>query len=433
MSVVGIIAEYNPLHLGHVHHLETARAITGAHGLICVLSSNFVQRGEPALVSKWARAQMALSSGADLVIELPSAFSCASAEYFSAGAVSVLHNTGIVDYLCFGSEEGNIGVLETAAEQFAFESEPFKENLKEGLNGGLSYAVARQKALESVLSDLKRNNDSCDYENKADSIVNAISKPNNILGIEYIKALIRMNSPIKPVTIKRIGQGYNSMKHTSSYASATAIRSHIQELSAGNLLCDTDAFLHNNLSPECLKTLLGEFNSGRGPVFPQAFENILLYAFRTKSVSEIRSLPYMEEGLENRLKQAAQKSASYDELVRRVVTKRYPASRIRRILFSMLTGMTGEFLEELKNNGYAQYIKILGFNETGRALLADIKKKARLPIITKPASYGELDSRPAEKLFEYETKATDVYALGFRSSIERIGGKEFTTSPICPK
>ena len=429
MSVIGIVAEYNPLHLGHLHHLKYARKATNAQGLICVLSGNFVQRGEPALISKWARTQMALISGADLVIELPSAFSCASAEYFSAGAVSILDSLGIVDYLCFGSENGNIEDLEWVAEIFAYESEDFKQNLKERLNDGLSYAIARQKALEKILLNYKGKpcDNFCD-EAKVKNIINAISKPNNILGIEYIKALKRLKSQIKPITIKRIGQDYNSLERASSYSSATAIRQHIQETFTSS--CEIDSFLQNNISQECLKVMFDEFVSGRGPVFAEAFENILLYIFRSKSLNEIRSLPYMEEGLENRLKQASLESVSIDEFVKKVVTKRYPTSRIKRILFSALTGITGEFLEELKNNGYAQYIRVLGFNETGRTLLSKMKKKARLPIITKPASYDEIDNKLAVKLFEHEARTTDAYVLGYPFLKERAGGMEFKTSPV---
>ncbi|NLB79364.1 MAG: nucleotidyltransferase [Clostridiaceae bacterium] len=431
MSVVGIISEYNPLHLGHLHHIKYARKATNAQGCICILSSNFVQRGEPAIVSKWARIQMALFSGADLVLELPSAFSCASAEYFSSGAVSILQSLGVVDYLCFGSEEGNIDALETAAEQFAYESESFKKTLKNGLSEGLSYAVARQKALETVLINNNSKIGPNDYnDTKVNNVISAIGKPNNILGIEYIKALKRLKSPIKPVTIKRIGEDYNSLERASTHSSATAIRKHIQDVFNSNSSYNQDTFLNNNLSKECLKVLLDEFSSGRGPVFPEAFESMLLYAFRIKSADEICSLPYMEEGLENRLKEAAMESISYNELVRKTVTKRYPASRIKRILFSMLTGMTGEFLNELKNNGYSQYIRVLGFNETGRALLSEMKKRATLPIITKPASYNELDNKLSVKLFEHEARATDAYVLGYPVPKERIGGMEFITSPI---
>ena len=431
MSVVGIISEYNPLHFGHIHHLDHARNITEAQGLICVMSSNFVQRGEPAIVSKWARTQMALVSGADLVIELPTAFSCSSAEYFASGGVSILNSLGIVDYLSFGSEEGSIDALESTAEHFAYENQDFKENLKNGLNDGLSFAVARQKALETLLINNKEK-DNQEYfdEIKINNVINAINKPNNILGIEYIKALKRLKSSIKPITTKRIGQDYNSVERAASYSSATSIRHHIQEIMTSGLSYDNDTFLKNNMSDECLKIMIAEFSAGRGPVFPEAFENILLYAFRAKSLSELRSLPYMEEGLENRLKQAALEATSYHEFVGKVVTKRYPTSRIKRILISMLLGMTGEFLDELKNNGYAQYIRILGFNETGRALLSEIKKKAHLPIITKPASYNDLDNKLAVKLFEHEVHSTDTYVLGYRDSKHMIGSQEYTFSPI---
>lgn len=431
MSVIGIISEYNPLHFGHIHHLNYARNITEAQGLICVLSSNFVQRGEPAIVSKWARTQMALVSGADLVVELPSAFSCSSAEYFASGGVSILNSLGIVDYLSFGSEEGSIDTLESTAEHFAYENQAFKENLKSGLNDGLSYAVARQKALETLLLNNKTK-DSQKYfdDTKIKNVINAINKPNNILGIEYIKALKRLKSSIKPITTKRIGKDYNSIERATSYSSATSIRHHIQEILTSGLSYDNNTFLKNNMSEECLKVMLAEFGTGRGPVFPEAFENILFYAFRAKSLSEIRSLPYMEEGLENRLKQAALEATSYHEFVGKVVTKRYPASRIKRLLISMLLGMTGEFLDELKNNGYAQYIRVLGFNETGRTLLSEIKKKAQLPIITKPASYNDLDNKLAVKLFEHEVRSTDAYVLGYSFPKERVGGMEFKTSPI---
>lgn len=431
MSVVGIISEYNPLHFGHIHHLNYARNITEAQGLICVLSSNFVQRGEPAIVSKWARTQMALVSGADLVVELPSAFSCSSAEYFASGGVSILNSLGIVDYLSFGSEEGSIDTLESTAEHFAYENQAFKENLKSGLNDGLSYAVARQKALETLLLNNKTK-DSQKYfdDTKIKNVINAINKPNNILGIEYIKALKRLKSSIKPITTKRLGKDYNSIERATSYSSATSIRHHIQEILTSGFSYDNNTFLKNNMSEECLKIMLAEFGTGRGPVFPEAFENILFYAFRAKSLSEIRSLPYMEEGLENRLKQAALEATSYHEFVGKVVTKRYPASRIKRLLISMLLGMTGEFLDELKNNGYAQYIRVLGFNETGRTLLSEIKKKAQLPIITKPASYNDLDNKLAVKLFEHEVRSTDAYVLGYSFPKERVGGMEFKTSPI---
>lgn len=419
MPVVGIIAEYNPLHNGHAHHLDHVREFSSGEGIICVLSSNFVQRGEPSLLSKWARTRMALEAGADLVLELPSAFSCASAEYFASGAVSILHSLGIVDCLSFGSEEGGIEALETAAEILAFENDEFREKLKDGLNKGLSFAVSRQEALKAILES-KTVQD-------AGNAAEAISQPNNILGIEYLKALKRFKSSIKPVTIKRLGQGYNSLERDSSFSSATAIRHHIRVMEHKSI--SEDQFLINNMPSASISILDQETGEGRSPVFPEDYTDIIIHLFRNMPLESIAKLPYMGEGLENRLKKAAIESVSLDDMVSRVVTSRYPTSRIKRILFSMLTGMTAEFLDELKANGYAQYIRVLGFNDKGRLLLSRIRKKASLPVIVKPAGFRRLDDL-ARRLFEHEIRSTDAYVLGYRSPNHRIGGQEFISSPV---
>lgn len=419
MPVVGIIAEYNPLHAGHTYHLKKAREMTQADACVIVLSSHFVQRGEPALVSKWARTKMALHSGADLVLELPSVFSCASAEYFASAAVKILDSLGIVTHLCFGSEEGNIAPLEAAASHLAFESEAFKAALKEGLHQGLSFASAREIAIQQ----------------EAQEVSHILGKPNNILGVEYIKALKRMGSTIRPVTISRKGQGYNSLVYAGSFSSASAIRKYMMEAGSGNsyisLFTDSiSPFLRDNLPEASLTILADEIMQGRGPVTVQAFEGVLLYRLRTMPLHELARLPYMENGLENRIKQAALQSASYEELVAAVVTSRYPASRIRRILCALLMGLTHDFLQELKAGGYAQYIRVLGFNRTGRQLLSSVKKNMALPLITKPANYTQLTSELGKRLFEMEITAGDIYALGYPNRDLRKGGSEWKASPI---
>ena len=417
MSVVGIIAEYNPLHIGHAHHLEKARLITQAEACVCVLSSSFVQRGEPALVSKWARTSMALKAGADLVVELPSAFSCASAEYFSSAAIKILDSLGVVTHLCFGSEEGQIEPLEAAAALLAFESESFKASLKEGLKQGLSFASARERAMTQ----------------ETHGSLNVLGKPNNILGVEYIKAIKRLGSTLSPVTITRRGEGYNSLDYASSFSSASAIRKHISEAPQLNytaLFTDPhSAFLMSNLPEVSFKLLAEEFAAGRGPVYSRAFEGILLHRLRTISADELSQLPYMENGLENRIKQAAFESVDLDELVSSIITSRYPASRVKRILCALMMGLTGDFLNELKEAGYAQYIRVLGFNETGRQLLSSIKKKLILPLLTKPANYTQLPSL-GKKLFEMEIRATDTYVLAYPNPASRLGGSELLASPL---
>lgn len=419
MSVVGIIAEYNPLHCGHEYHIKNARNLTGAEACVCVLSSNFVQRGEPGLVSKWARTKMALLSGADLVVELPSVFSCGSAEYFSAGAISILESLGFIDYLCFGSEKGEIEPLETAAQHLAFENEFFKEILRAGLQDGLSFAASRQNALKATLENDKNT-------------IDIINKPNNILAVEYIKAIKRMGSKIKPLTIKRKGQGYNETAHhidKHDFSSATSIRHYIEKMDDTSL-CQHDSYILNSIPKPCIDVLCEEFRSGRGPVFLKSFGNTVLHLFRTMGVNSISRLPYMENGLENRMKDAAFESATVEEFVNKVVTKRYPASRVKRIIICALTGLTNDFLESLKSNGYAQYIRILGFNETGRRILSDNKKKVSLPIITKPASFSKMESNLASQLFQHEIRSTAAYVLGYPDKNLRYGNVELTTSPI---
>lgn len=420
MPVLGIIAEYNPLHCGHAYHIKKAKEITDADTCIIVLSSNFVQRGEPAIISKQARTKMALLNGADLVLELPSAFSCASAEYFAAASVKILNSLSCVDYLCFGSEDGSLHNLEKTADLLAFESSELKASLKSFLDKGLSFAAARQNAILTV----DDSNQEGSPNNSQD--IHHITKPNNILGIEYIKALKRLGSSIKPVTTPRIGQGYNSTEAADSYSSATAIRKHISDSELHSKFARTD-FLKNNIPQSSLDTLEEEFSQGLAPVYPKNYEKTLLHLLRNMSSEELATLPYMGEGLENRLKKAAINAVSFDEIVLKTVTSRYPASRIKRILISLLTCMTSEFLQELKLNGYAQYIRVLGLNEKGRQLLSRIKKKALLPILTKPADYRrKLNNNLAQRLFEHEIRATDAYVLGFPDSKKSLGATEFT-------
>lgn len=420
MRVVGIVAEYNPLHEGHLFHLQSAKKETGADYCVCVLSSNFVQRGEPSIFSKWARTRMALDIGADLVLELPVVLSSASAEYFASGAVRVLDSLNCVDYLCFGSEEGKIENLEKAAAFLVDESDEFKTELRRALDSGMSFAAARQLAV-SRCSDIP------------ESISSVLDKPNNILSIEYMKALRRFGCGMKPVTIKRVGQGYNSLERANSFSSATAIRQHLSQAIGSGKSVEEDTFLKSNLPATSLEIMADEISMGRGPVFPEAFETLLLHLVRSTSLKVLKTLPYMEEGLENRLKDAAMNSVSLSELISSAVTVRYPASRIRRILCALLTGITGEFLDEIKANGYAQYIRVLGFNENGRQLLARVKKKVHLPLLTRPVSYNKLESRLAQRLFEYESKATDAYVLAYPNAKLREGGSEFRAQPIYKK
>jgi predicted nucleotidyltransferase len=212
MKVLGIVAEYNPFHNGHLYHIQKSKEATGCDYVVCVMSGNFIQRGEPALLNKWARAEMALINGVDLVIELPVYYSLASAEFFAFGSVKLLDSLGIIDCLCFGSESGTIKELDMFADVFINEPESYKMFLSKNLKLGYSFPKSRSIALSEFLSTSGIN----------DQKLDELSKSNNILGIEYIKALKRISSAIKPYTIERIGTGYRSEKALGKIASATA-------------------------------------------------------------------------------------------------------------------------------------------------------------------------------------------------------------------
>ncbi|NLV63912.1 MAG: nucleotidyltransferase [Clostridiaceae bacterium] len=407
MNVLGIVSEYNPLHSGHVYHIAASREKIGATHVVCVMSGNFVQRGEPAVVDKWARAKMALHSGVDLVLELPVVFACASAEIFARGAVRILDKTGIVDYLGFGSEQGEIETLKHIASVLVEEPSEFRLLLKDYLKQGLSFPAAREKAVTGYLNDIPED---------------IMNKSNNILAIEYLKALIASGSGIKPVTIKRKGSAYQDSIITESFSSATAIRHFLKE--AGSV---SDPVLNGNL-PSQTRSVLGEyFENSRGPVFPEDFADIIIYLIRTIGPAKLKHTPDVNEGLESRLISAAFKAGTLDDLIETSATSRYPSTRIKRILFNTLLGITTTDLKSILADEACGYIRILGFNERGRELLQRMQDTAAIPVITKTAKYRSALTGLSKKMFEYDVRATDVYVLAFNDRSQRGGDQDFTT------
>lgn len=416
MKAAGLITEYNPFHNGHLYHLEQSKRASNADCIICVMSGNFIQRGEPALLNKWARTKMALCSGADLVLELPVVYAMASAEFFAYGAVKILESTGVTDFICFGSENGSIQELDKIADILVKEPVKYKRLLKLNLDKGLSFPKARELALIEYL-----------YKDSipAGDLELVISQPNNILGIEYLKALKKLGSSIIPITIKRIGSMYGSEKITGSISSATAIRKHIFDASLnmwGNL---------SEVIPEnSLNIMKKEFDEGRAPIFPDSFGDVILACLRKMTAEEIKSLPYVSEGLENRIKESVNVSGSFNELVENICTRRYPRTRIKRILFHSLTGMTGEELDEFNSKGGPQYIRVLGFNEMGRQILSIMNDKASLPVIVKTANFKNTPNPLLDRMLEIESSATDMYVLGCSNTGFRHAGQEFTQNVI---
>ena len=357
--ITGIITEYNPFHKGHKYHLERAKSDTSADGIVCVMSGNFMQRGIPAIIDKWKRTEMAIRNGVDLVLELPMVYSLSSAEHFAFGSVSLLNSLGVIDHLYFGSEEGNIDLLESIANTLVAEPETYQSSLKRYLNTGLPFHSSRANALN-------------DYLNSND-ILDVLSSSNNILGIEYIKAIKVLKSSIIPKTLKREGSMYNDSKLNSVFSSATSIRKHIKENSLDKL--------ENALTKNSYDILFNLSSSDYPFTFEEDMFKYIKYKLLTSS-NCLSSLPDISEGLDNKILKEVLVSDSLDELILNSKSKRYTYTRISRILAQTFLNLEDYDLLNLSKSP-APYARVLGFNSNGRDILKKIKSKNNIDIITK--------------------------------------------------
>lgn len=410
MKVVGIISEYNPFHNGHKYHLEAAREACGADYAVCIMSGSFVQRGEPAIFDKWSRAKMAVMNGADLVIELPVVYSCQPAEIFALGAVKILNAMATVDHICFGSELGDTEALHKLAGLLHNEPAAFKRLLKKQLEQGVSYPKAVSKALTEYSGPVSGSS--------ADDI---LQNPNNVLGIEYIKALMSLNSPIRPVAVKRIASGYNDLEIKSSIASATAIRNEIKN---GGITENVRLAMSSN----SIDIIVSNMGINKPPLYLKDFSDLLLYKLRLMDEAELRKYMNVREGIENRLKKYARSSSDIEELIEAVKTKRYTRTYIQRLLCHLLLDMKKADIALFKGLEYPSYIRVLAFNEKGTALLKEVKKRSSYPVISKVADFQCEDER-VHRMFKYDLHATDVYNLGYKAPEHKKGSRDYLTSP----
>ena len=391
-NVVGIIGEYNPFHNGHAYHVQKTKEITNADYIIAIVSGGFVQRGNVSLIDKWSKADMALTNGIDLVIELPTVYSISSAENFAYGAIKILNSLKIVDTLSFGSESCNLEALEKIADILIEEPAEFKTLLEHELSKGLSFPKARENALLMYLNDIRK-------------YTNILSSPNNILAIEYLKALKRTKSKIKPIAIKRVNVGYNDLGTKNNFASATAIRKKIID--------NTPSGISKLMPSSSYKILYNSIKKGHYVKDIKAFEKQILYVLRKMSLEEIKNLPDVSEGLENSIKNAADSCNTITEFMNIVKTKRYTSTRIQRILLYALLGITKN---DMKNSQKIQpYIRVLGMNEKGKELISKISRfRTKLDIITSVKKY--VDSNPNKdslNMLNIDINATNVYTLGY--------------------
>lgn len=377
MAAAGIITEYDPLHMGHVHLMAEARRLLGPDTeIICVMSGNYVQRGDFAIVSKFARAAAAVQSGADLVLELPVPWALSSAEGFAAGAVELLKATGAVTHLVFGSEGGAVAPLVRCAEALCAES--FPERLREELKKGDSFPAARQRALEALLPGTDAG---------------ALSRPNDTLGVEYCKAL--RGSGIQPVAVPRRGAGHNSEAAEGGFVSASVIRALLRrEEEAALRLC----------APAMAEAYRAERAAGRAPAVLANCERAVLARLRFLEEADWAALDPGNEGLYRRFARASRSAVSAAELLEAVKTKRYPLARLRRMVFRAYLGLPPAPPER------PAYLRVLAANQRGTSLLAGMRKTAALPVLTKPAAVRRLGPG-AQRLFGLEARADRLYAL----------------------
>lgn len=377
MNILGIIAEYNPFHNGHLYHLKSALSKTNADYTVCVMSGNFIQRGEPALFNKFIRTDMAIKNGIDLVVELPVYYSVATAEKFAYAGIKLLNECG-ANYVSFGCETADISQLTSISNLLSNETNEYKSELKKQLDLGLSYPDARSKVISKLLN----------------ISAHIINQPNNILAIEYLKSISQINPAITPVPIERVDSNYYDTDSKTNILSATGIREKLMNLD------DVDIFIPQNT----LKLM-------ENPIFLQDFEQLILFSLRKMSIEELKKLPDVTEGLENRIFSAVISSSTLTELIDKIKTKRYPLTRIKRILISALLGLSKEKLQEFDKYNGPQYIRILGCNEKGKELLSIISQKTSIPIVTSVNKFLSKANDLQKDMLYKDILATNIYTL----------------------
>ena len=396
MKTAGIICEYNPFHRGHAWQIGEARRLLGAEtAVVCAMSGDFVQRGDFAVMRARARAEAAVRGGADLVLELPLPWAISSAEGFARGGAAVLEAAGLVDTLVFGSECGDTMRLRRTAE--ALLSGDFSEKLRERLAEGTSFAAAREAAARALVG--------------ADADV--LRQPNDILGVEYCKALLQSGSAIEPLALPRRAVGHND-----GAAAGFASASHIREL----LVRGEDA--SSFLTEESAAVYARERAAGRAPVTMANAERAMLSRLRMMDEADFARYDGGNEGLYRRFADAARTAPSIDALLSAVKTKRYAYARLRRLLLAAYLGAAAEDVPQRM-----PYLRVLAFNERGRALLKRMKQTARVPVLIRSADVRTLDAS-AQRLFALTVRAEDQYALAYPALAAAAGGSAWMSGPV---
>jgi predicted nucleotidyltransferase len=406
MQAVGVIVEYNPFHNGHKWHIDAAKKRSGCPFVIGVMSGNFVQRGEPAIFDKWKRAEMAIHGGVDLIIELPTVFAVRSAQYFATGSIRLLQSLGIVSHICFGAEHADLTILKKIAG--ATDDLKTINDMHTSLRLGNTYAAALGQSLEKQ------------YGLSPDLITSS----NNILAIEYLRAIKKFAPAQIPIVVTRQHSKYNDRCITTPFASATSIRQAIiknMKITDELKLALPDTTLH------ILHNILAE---KRGPVTLSNLSTMILAQLRTTSLKKLEQLPNVSEGLHYKIRDSSLKAANIQQLFSLLKSKRYTYTRLQRIIIHALLGTTQSQLVSFDEQG-PQYARILAFNQNGRSLLKHINQSSTIPVITKTTHYLSSKQRdtelltPLQQMLSVDTVASEIYTLGIPPSNWNVGAWDF--------
>ena len=384
MKVLGIIAEYNPMHTGHIYHINEAKKITNSDYVIAIMSGSFTEQGNIAMLDKFTRAKEAINSGVDLVIELPTIYAVSDGGSFANKAIQILNDLNIVDSICFGAETDNISKLNNIANTIVVNEEKIWNDIKENLKKGISFANARNESLKKYLKDDE---------------INLVNTPNNILGIEYLKSIITLNSNITPYCIKRESNDFNDNIITQEYTSSTSIRKYLED---GKDIQNISEYISKNTLNSILNSKV---------LFNKDIFEILKYKIITMFNEKLRNIYGITEGLENKIQSEIIDSYTYEDFIFKLKSKRYELSKIKRMLIHILLDTTKEDFEKLKDSN-SNYAHILAFNHEKKEILSYISKNSKIPILTSinDNTLAKLTQKQ-RKLIDYDLKASNIYSI----------------------
>ncbi len=397
MKVVGLITEYNPFHNGHKYHIEQALQLTGADTALVVMSGNHVQRGAPAIFPKHLRTEAALSCGAAAVFELPVCYATGSAEFFARGAVALLEKLGCVDFLCFGAESPDLDSMKKIAEILTDEPAVYQDLLKSFLKSGVSFPAARQKAL-------------AEYTGKYSDL---LEQPNNILGIEYLKAIHQLKSSIVPYALERTGSGYHDLQLHSAFSSASAIRKALSDYGMVE-----DEYLESVL-PKSVHSSLARAWNLRGPICADDYSLLLKYKLLTSTPEQLTEYTDISTDIANRIYKHRNQFVSFDQFCDLLKTKQLTYTRISRALLHILLDVQKKDMRQYLSSGYHGYARLLGFRKDQSQIFASIKENSQIPLISKLTVSDQIEE-PFYTMLQHDIFASNLY--------ESIVTEKFKTS-----